>query len=288
MQSAARLNGPPANASGNPASAVTDRPPETQLVGQDLTFGYERGRPIIDRLSARLQGGQLCALIGPNAAGKSTLLKLLIGQQKPWDGTVTLDGQDVVRLPAYQRARRISYVPQRTTSSFAFTVREVIAMGRYALTPDQEAVDGAIQACDLAALPDRVYARLSVGQQQRVLIARALAQATGTGRVMLMDEPGSAMDLWHVHQMMQTLASLARKGLGILVVLHDLNLAARYANHIWLMDRGRMTAAGPWQTVLQREIIEPVYRIRLQTVSRPHHDRPVFCFEPPNVPRGTL
>lgn len=258
------------------AAGHSSAPP---VVVRDLTFGYEPGTPILQGISATLPFGQLCALVGPNAAGKSTLLKLMLGHLRPWSGQVELCGRDVSRRSAAERAALLSFVPQRAGAGFAFTVRQVVEMGRHALTRDAAAVDRAMRRCDLLGLRDRVFTCLSVGQQQRVLLARAMAQAAGQGRAMLLDEPGSAMDLLHVHQTMEHLVALARAGLGVLVVLHDLNLAARYADAVWLMDGGRLAAAGAWREVLRPEVLDPVYRVKLRQLAADGRDRPVFEVE---------
>lgn len=255
-----------------------------QLIGRNLTFGYQSDKPLVQGLSVTLQGGQLCALVGPNAAGKSTLLRLLIGQLRPWRGLVTLDGQNVTQLNAQQRAQQICYVPQRASASFAFTVEQVVTMGRFAMPAAPSAVEHAIEICHLSPLRACVYRQLSVGQQQRVLLARAIAQSNGKGRAMLLDEPGSAMDLWHLHRMMQTLVGIARSGMAVLVVLHDPNLAARYADTAWAMDEGQIRTAGPWHAVLCPEVLEPLYRIRLRSFTGDKNGRPVFSFETPVDP----
>lgn len=152
-------------------------------------------------------------------------------------------------------------------------------MGRFALSANPKAIEQAILACDLEGLRSRIYSELSAGQQQRVLIARAMAQATGAGRVMLLDEPISSMDLYHVQRTMITLTNLARSGLAILVVLHDLNLAARYADDVWLMHEGQLAATGPWSQVLQPQMLEPVYGVKIRALTTTHTDRPIFFVE---------
>ncbi|MEZ6192760.1 MAG: ABC transporter ATP-binding protein [Phycisphaerales bacterium] len=273
---------------------------------RDLSFGYLPGVPVIRSVTAELRRGRVCALIGPNASGKSTLLKLLLGQLTPWAGEVELAGRSVLSVPYQQRAALMSYVPQKGGLSFAFTVRQVVAMGRYAAS-DQGikglAVEHAMALCDLDGLGDRVFAHLSGGQQQRVLLARAVAQARGTGAVMLLDEPASGMDLKHVHQTMRLLRQLSRggqggTGLGVLVVLHDVNLAARYADDVWLMGDGELVAAGPCREVMRPELLGPVYGVRFERMIPPDrraamHDnqenagngtenteRPVFWIDP--------
>ncbi len=275
--------------------------PVAELHG--VGFGYEPGTPVVTDVTAKLRPGRVCALIGPNAAGKSTLLKLMLGQLDPWQGSAELAGRPVAALAPRHRAALASYVPQKGGISFAFTVRQVVTMGRFASGDHDEAVDRALSMCDLAGLQHRVFAHLSGGQQQRVLLARAVAQSTGGGRVMFLDEPASGMDLWHVHQTMRLLRRLAHGDppgpacapacapLGVLVVLHDVNLAARYADDVWLMDDGRLVAAGPWQEVLLPKLLEPVYRVGFKTIQAPAGgptgDGPQRCASPPRPENGT-
>lgn len=249
------------------------------MVAENLRFAYHGGPWVLDGLSAAIDAGRVTALIGPNAVGKTTLLRLLMGQLTPAGGSVRLDGRLVHQLPPRRRAAWISYVPQRSSTSFAFTVEQVVAMGRYALPQDTAAVAQAMETADLVKVRHRIFRELSAGQQQRVLLARSLAQTAGEGRAVLLDEPGSAMDLYHVHRLMQTLASLSRLGRAVLVVLHDLNLAARYADAVWLMHEGRLVASGPWQEVLRPSVLEPVYRVRLKPLADAEADRPVFVAE---------
>jgi len=251
-------------------------PPVMQL--DDVRFAYHHGEPVIDALSAEVQPGCVHALIGPNGSGKSTLIRLMLGQLHPQAGRITFDGRLVHRMPAAKRAAHLAYVPQRSTAAFAFSVRQVIELGRFALPPDPAAVAQAVASCDLCDLLDKPYIELSVGQQQRVLLARALAQAAGQGRVLLLDEPTSAMDLSHVHRTMQRLRDAAAHGLAVVVVLQDLNLAARYADRVWLLDEGKLVAAGSWDDVLQPALLEPVYDVRIRRLmTDPEQNaRPVF------------
>jgi iron complex transport system ATP-binding protein len=229
-------------------------------------------------------------MIGPNAAGKSTLMKLMLGHLAPTCGTVTLDGHDVASLSAPARAAIVSYVPQRAGVSFGFSVQEIVTMGRHALSASPQAVEASIQACELDELRNLPVNQLSFGQQQRVLLARAMAQSSGSGKLMLLDEPGSAMDLWHVHRMMQLLAEQAAKGLAVLIILHDLNLALRYADDAWLVHEGRLVAAGTWREVMTPKLLEPVYRVQISSMPMPAGasggERPIFRVEPPAVGVG--
>ena len=268
--------------------------PDVVMQLDDVSFGYHRRRPVVCDVSGQLLAGNLHAVIGPNAAGKTTLIKLMLGQLSPHSGRVTIADRRVGRLTAGRRAAWISYVPQQSGVNFAFTVAEVVAMGRHALPRDDEAVDRAVNRCELGGLVDRPFVELSAGQQQRVLLARALAQAAGDGKLMLLDEPTSAMDLAHVHRMMRNLKSVSADGVAVVAVVHDLNLAARYADQIWLLDEGRLVAAGDWATVLTPEIVGPVYGVKLRPMIRPVtdesaelSDRPVFDVDlAPNARRG--
>ncbi len=246
------------------------------LHAQHVAFAYP-GRPaVLEDVEAALLPGKLTALIGPNAAGKTTLLRVLLGQLAPTRGQVQLCGQPVHRLSPLRRAGWLSYVPQHASANFAFTVQEVVAMGRHALTRDDAAVAQAIVDTDLAALAGRIFLELSAGQQQRVLLARALAQAAGSGRAMLLDEPTSALDLWHVHQTMRLLRARARAGLAVLAIVHDLNLAAAYADEVWLLHERSILARGSWEQVLTPAVLEPVYRVRLRALAQEEACRPLF------------
>ncbi|MCC7146721.1 MAG: ABC transporter ATP-binding protein [Phycisphaeraceae bacterium] len=258
--------------------------PKPLLAAEDVCFGYQADQPLLEKVSLTLAPGRVTALIGPNAAGKSTLIRILLGQLSPWQGVVRLGGRDIAGLAPPQRARWLSYVPQRGGCGFAFTVRQVVTMGRHALPYLPGAVEEALGACDLLGVQEKVFAQLSIGQQQLVLLARAMAQAAdreGPGaKAMLLDEPASAMDPWHVHRTMGLLAEQTRRGMGVLIVLHDLNLTARYADDVWILHEGRLIAAGPWDKVLRPEVLEPVYRVRLTPLIQSPGKRPLFAVEP--------
>lgn len=246
-----------------------------------VRFGYQPQEMVLNDIDVELQSGTVTALIGPNAAGKSTLLRLMMGQYRPSHGRIELEGKQISEFAATRRAELISYVPQHSGLGFAYTVRQIIEMGGYVYGADGgEAVDYSLKLCGLCDVQDRVMAHLSGGQQQRVLLARAIVQSYKQGKVMLLDEPVSHMDLWHIHRSLLLLRHLAgKRGLAILVVLHDLNLAVRYADHVWLMANGRFTAVGPWRQVLRPEILQPVYQVRMRLVDHGGDDRPLFFVE---------
>jgi len=242
---------------------------------RDVNFAYLGGPPVLKSISATLSAGRLTAVLGPNAAGKSTLLKLMLGQLEPDSGSITIHGKPLTKISASERARQISYVPQRGTSGFAFTVKQIVAMGRYAHSVqskwtgqalDQELTDRILDDLGLKALADRVFVELSGGQQQRVLLARAICQSYPTGQVMLLDEPATGLDLRHIHEAMHIMRERAESGLAVAVVLHDLSLASRYADDVWLMDEGEIVARGAWDEVMRCEILEPIYGVALRRI----------------------
>jgi len=246
----------------------------------NVRFAYHAGQTVIGGVSLTVMPKRLVTLIGPNGSGKTTLMKLMLGLLSPSAGAVKVRGKSIERLSASQRAAWLSYVPQRAGVTFGFTVREVVAMGRFALPADDHAVAGAMALCELRDLSSRPFTELSTGQQQRVLLARAMVQSAGQGRVMLLDEPTSAMDLAYVHKSMRRLRELAEQGMAVIAVMQDLNLAARYADDVWLMREGKVVAHGPWSSVLTPNVLEPVYGVRMAKMERPSAEggetRPVF------------
>jgi len=209
--------------------------------------------------------GRITAVIGPNAAGKSTLLKCIIGALTPTRGAVMIDGKAAHKTHAYWLARKIAYVPQRSTVSAAFTVRQVVELGRYALPANQSRIDSAIERLELADLHDRPYSALSVGQQQRVTLARAVAQLEPRGRLIL-DEPMSAMDLRHVRDCCQLLRELADQGATVLIAIHDLSLVASFADEAWLLHEGRLSASGIVCDVLNVERLREVFEVEFRWI----------------------
>lgn len=216
-------------------------------------------------VSVNAEAGRITALLGPNASGKSTLLRLIIGALTPTEGEVLIDGKPAHRLRAAEVARRVAYVPQRSTVSAAFTVREVVSLGRFALSASPRRVDDALERMELADLADRPFPALSVGQQQRVTLARALAQLEPGGHLIL-DEPTSAMDLHHAHHVMAMLRELAAQGTTIVLAMHDLARAARTAHKAWLLNEGAMVASGPVCDVLTVDRLRDVFRVDFQWI----------------------
>jgi iron complex transport system ATP-binding protein len=237
------------------------------LVVENLGHAYRRVEALAD-IGVRAAEGRVTAVIGPNAAGKSTLLRCAIGGLVPTQGRVLIDGEPAHRLSTTRLAQRIAYVPQRSVVSASFTVREVVELGRYALAPSRRRIDDALEQLDLVQIAERPYPTLSVGQQQRAALARAVAQLSNDGHLIL-DEPTSAMDLRHVRETMTLLRRVAGDGATVLVAIHDLMLAASTADECWLLDEGRLVAAGPTQEVMDLERLRAVFGVGFEWVSRP-------------------
>jgi iron complex transport system ATP-binding protein len=249
--------------------------PHHALDVRDLRFGYPGGREVLPGLNHTFSPGRVCAIIGPNGAGKSTLLRLLAGVLRPDAGEVLVGGEPVRTLRPAQRAKRLVYIPQRSGIAFPFSVRQVVAMGRYAAgeTASAPAVQRALDASDLSGVADAPVGTLSFGQQQRVTLARALAQVDrGDGQsgaaALLADEPVSSLDPAHAVRTMEVIRSMAARGLCVVVVLHDLSLVLRWADDVVLLDaRGRIAHAGPSRTTLTAGAAAEIFGIGFEPLS---------------------
>jgi iron complex transport system ATP-binding protein len=230
---------------------------------RDATFGIEPGKVV--------------ALMGPNGAGKSTLLRALSGDLKTVTGEVSMEGTPIAAIPLRERARRRAVVPQRSTLAFGFSVLETVLLGRYPHGGRERAVDlriarEALALCDVALLATRDASTLSAGELSRVMIARAIAQIEGvTGvRYLLLDEPTGSLDPAHQHHVLRNLRDISRtREVGVLVILHDLNLAARYADQVALMKRGELTTFAPTQEALTPSRIGATFDVTATLVPHP-------------------
>ena len=232
---------------------------------EDIVFRYPGAdRAAIDGITLQVAAGASTALLGPNGSGKSTLLRLLLGVLRPERGEAWFGGRRLAQWGRAAIAREIGVVPQGEEAVFPVTVRELVAMGRYPhLGPwrrereaDRQAVERAMRRSDVLAFAGRPLSTLSGGEKQRARLARALAQEPAA---LALDEPTAALDISHEMAMFELLRDLARAGTTVLLVTHNLNLAARYAGRLVLMDRGRVAAQGSPAEVLTRETVERVY-----------------------------
>ncbi|GAA3336331.1 ABC transporter ATP-binding protein [Amorphoplanes nipponensis] len=251
----------------------------SRLSGSDLTLAYG-DRVITSGLDVTVPDGSFTVIIGPNACGKSTLLRALSGLLAPRHGTVVLDGATIGSYRAKEVARRLGLLPQTATAPEGISVADLVARGRYPhqrllrqWTPeDENQVAAAMAATGVTALADRAVDELSGGQRQRVWMAMALAQQTG---ILLLDEPTTYLDIAYQIDLLDLCADLNEQGRTLVAVLHDLNQACRYASHLIVMKAGRIVAEGePGQTVTA-ELVEDVYGLRCEVIADPQTGTPL-------------
>lgn len=231
------------------------------IEGTGLSFSYGR-RPAVDGIDVVSVPERLMGLIGPNGSGKSTLLRLLHGRLRPASGRVTVDGRDLAGMNARDIARSIAVVVQEHEPAVELSAAEMVMLGRLPrgglggpAAADHAAAESALEQVGLLAQAERPLSAMSGGEQQRVMIARAMAQET---EHLLLDEPTNHLDIRYQHEVLSTVRQLRRTSI---VVLHDLNLAAQYCDELVLLDHGRIAARGTPDEVLRAEVLEPVYRI---------------------------
>ncbi|MGF9760463.1 ABC transporter ATP-binding protein [Microvirga sp. 0TCS3.31] len=254
---------------------------QPRLEIEQLTLGYG-DRDVVHDLDLVIAPGDVTAIVGPNACGKSTLLRSLTRLLAPRTGRVLLDGKEVHATPAKQLARRMGLLPQSPIAPEGITVGELVGRGRHPhqrvltrwSTADDLAVTAALRATDTLELMDRAVDELSGGQRQRVWIAMALAQET---EVLLLDEPTTFLDISHQIEVLDLLTDLNRNaGTTIVMVLHDLNLAARYADHLIALHDGRLHSAGRPHEVLVPELVQDVFGMRSSVIQDPVSGKPLM------------
>ncbi len=231
----------------------------------DIVARYPRSeRAALDHVSLAAGGGKITAVAGPNGSGKSTLVRTLLGIVPLESGSITVGGSALATLERRELARRVAVVTQSESITFALPVREYVALGRFPHegawsaegTSDAAAIDRAMHLAGVASMALRGTDQLSGGEWQRVRIARALAQGGGA---LVLDEPSTFLDVGHEMAMFELFAHLARAGMAVLLVSHQLNLVARFAHELVLLHRGRVAAAGAPATVMRASVLERVY-----------------------------
>lgn len=239
-----------------------------KLEARDLAYGY-RGHPVGRGVSLAFDAGEVLCLLGPNGGGKTTLFKTLLGLIPAQGGEVLLDGRPLRALDRVAVARAIAYVPQAGAGYFPFTVRDVVLMGRTAHLPafgvptqrDRDAADAALARLELAHLADAVFTRISGGERQLALIARALAQDT---RLLIMDEPTASLDFGNQVKVLEQVRALARSGIGVLLSTHDPDHALLVGDRVALLHGGALAAVGAPRAVLTAAALREVYGVEVR------------------------
>ncbi len=272
-----------------PAERGVARPGELNgEVALSLTdVAVTRGRTnLLTDINLDLARGQMTALLGPNGAGKTTLLNCAAGKNILSSGSVTLNRQAIHRLRPLERARQMAVLPQQLSLNFPFSVEEVVTLGRYPHASGHELDKGIVTAVmkvlQVDSFAQRTYTTLSGGEKQRVQLARTISQllvsselAVSQDAVLLLDEPVAALDMPHQAILMDLLTKLCRQGLTVLVVLHDINLAAAYADNVALLNNGVLQSVGEVSEVINELLIKQVYGIEVSVIDHPLTGKPL-------------
>ena len=255
--------------------------PPHVLAAHGVRFAYRDGELVLRGVDLTAAAGRLTCLLGPNGSGKTTLLRCLLGQLRPTTGRIVLDGRPVRGYSARELARLLAYVPQLATSAFAFTVRQIVLMGRFAHTgalgiagrKDRDVALEAMKMTQTLPFAERTLEELSGGEVQRVMIARALAQQPS---VVLLDEPTSHLDVRNqllIYRMMQRLAHDWK--VAVVCVSHDVNLAGRFADELMFLRDGQVVAVGPPGEVIREGILSRTYDVAVDLIPAPGGPVPV-------------
>jgi iron complex transport system ATP-binding protein len=263
------------------APAPTAAPAAARIAATDLTLAYG-DRTVVQHLDVEIPAGELTVVVGPNACGKSTLLRALARLLRPSTGSVLLEGRALRDFGSKELARSLGLLPQTSIAPSGITVADLVMRGRYPHQrigrqlshADAEAVGRAMDATGVTALAPRLVEELSGGQRQRVWVAMVLAQETGT---LLLDEPTTFLDVSHQVEVLDLLTDLNRsRGTTVVMVLHDLNLAARYADHLVAVADGGIYAAGSPAEVLTEETVRAVFGLDSRVIADPVSGTPLM------------
>jgi iron complex transport system ATP-binding protein len=253
---------------------------EALLSVNDCSYRYGRDEFELNGLSLKAGTGEVLGIVGPNGSGKSTLLRLMSGILAPDGGEVLLEGVAVRAFRRRRLAERLAFLPQNPEASFRFSVREVVAMGRFPYQGvfgflsehDIEVVERVLVETNSRPLGDRDFSTLSGGEKQRVLIAGILAQEPS---IMLLDEPTAALDIHHCCEVMDLLWGLSRRGIAVVVVTHDLNVASQFCDRLVLLSEGRLVRSGSPAEVLQEDLLCATYGSQVRVLKNPFTSCPM-------------
>ena len=250
---------------------------------KNVTCGYG-DFPVLKDISLQIAEGDFCALLGPNGAGKSTLLYTIMGYLKPSEGYITIFEKDIAKIKHSWLAKQIAFVPQETRSEFDHTVQETVLMGRYPYlgflqsysSEDYEAVDAVLENLKLTEFKHRWLSEISGGEKQRVLIARALVQQTP---FILLDESLSQLDINYQIEIMKLLRTIhSKENKTVLIVSHNINLAANYAERLIFLKEGKLLAAGKPEDLMQKETLKDLFAVELDIMINPHTGHPNIIY----------
>ncbi|MCC2030920.1 ABC transporter ATP-binding protein [Microbacterium allomyrinae] len=259
--------------------ATTDAD-NTTLAARNVTLAYDKA-VIAENLSVEIEAGSFTAIVGPNACGKSTLLRAMARLLKPVEGTMILDGRAISDYPSKEVARRLGLLPQTSIAPDGIRVTDLVGRGRHPhqtllrqwSRTDRDAVDAALEATGTQELASRLVDELSGGQRQRVWIAMLLAQESP---IMLLDEPTTFLDISHQYDLLKLFRALRDEGRTVVTVLHDLNQAARFADRIVMMRDGHVVASGAPADIVTAESVESVFGLSCSVIPDPHFGTPMI------------
>ena len=251
------------------------------LIAKQLSYEVS-GSLLVQQVDVEVVPGEMLVILGPNGAGKSTLFKMLCGEWPASEGDITFFGKRYAEWNVNQLARNRSVLPQHSSLTFPFTVEEVVRLGRAphdtGAKKDKAIVAELVELCDLTRLSNRLYPGLSGGEKQRVQLARVLAQIWPTegktNKFLFLDEPTSALDIAHQHIMLKLAKDLTTKGFGVVVILHDLNLAAAYADRVLMMHEGKMVGLGSVEEVFNQQLLQQVFDVNVDVIKHPERGTP--------------
>ncbi|THU37239.1 heme ABC transporter ATP-binding protein [Niastella caeni] len=257
------------------------------ITAQNISYSVGQ-KPILHNLSFAMHPGEVTVVLGPNGAGKSTLLRILSGEQAPSSGTILLNDKSIQTFSLTQLARCRAVLSQQYMLNLPFCCEEIVMMGRYPhfnnhpAAIDRDIVQQCMQEMQVAQFTGRLYQTLSGGEQQRVQMARVLAQLREanagdvTGKLLLLDEPTASLDCLHQQACLQKARDLAQHGYTVAVILHDLNLAAQFADKIILLKNGQLVKEGSMREVLQPDCIADAYEMEVEVWQHPDYNFPVL------------
>lgn len=250
------------------------------LRANQLTISRQ-GNTLLDNVSCEIDSNQLVALVGHNGSGKSTLIKALAGEMASNSGSINLDERSISDYSSKELARQMAYLPQQLPEAAGFTVRELVMLGRYPHQKwlqkptqiDKDKVAEAMRTTQVEAFADRITATLSGGERARVWLAMCLAQDT---RYLLLDEPLAALDMHYQLEVIQLIRSLVdEQGLSVVIIVHDINLAAQYADRVIALKKGRICHNGDIKSTMQPDILHNIFNVDMQLLSHPITGQPV-------------